>query len=105
MSKVKIATLAAVSLLGLASQTYAIGITQTLVSATLLPTETVSALLSGVNKEVRAEAKKHAIASIQYGKKSSFLDSVVAELRENNAAELQSLTDDQIISALAEIEE
>lgn len=85
----------------LVSNAHALGITQTAVSATSLPTDTVLSLFSGVNKEVMVEAKKHAEVYGQTHQASPFLKGVVEQLRADKSALTSNVSDDAIIDAIA----
>ncbi|MGZ3771851.1 MAG: hypothetical protein ACXVCP_19700 [Bdellovibrio sp.] len=106
MNKVVMATVLSLAInAGLSTSAYAIGVTETVTAATLLPTETVSALTFGVNKEVILEAKKRAKAYGQLKQADPFLQAVVNEIRQNNFNASVKFTDEQIINSIAGFEE
>ncbi|MGZ3774467.1 MAG: hypothetical protein ACXVCY_15615 [Pseudobdellovibrionaceae bacterium] len=90
----------------LVSHAHALGVTQTAVAATLLPSETVTALLSGVEKEVVIEAKKHALVAVQsnYAQVSPFLQAFIDERKAEQPALTSNVSDQALINAIAGIE-
>lgn len=100
-TKLAMASVLSLSLnVGLISSAHALGLTQTVVAITVLPTETVLALTFGVKKEVVVEAKKHAVYYGQSKQVSPFLRSFLNELRGSKAEAVQ-YSDEQIISGIA----
>lgn len=100
-TKLVMATVLSLSLnVGLVSSAHALGITQTVVAITVLPTETVLALTFGVKKEVMIKAKNDAIYYGQTKQVSPFLRSFLNELRTTKAEAVQ-YSDDEIIAGIA----
>lgn len=100
-TKLVMATVLSLSLnVGLISSAHALGITQTVVAITVLPTETVVAVTSGVRKEVVVRAKNDAIFYVQTNKVSPFLRSFINQLR-SSKSELMKYSDEQVIGGIA----